>query len=175
MMHGGRPSTLTRRALFGRGQVVSVIRPPWALPETEFAAACDGCNKCIQKCPENILKPTADGLVQVSFDDAGCTFCGECVAICPTAALSPTIEPPLTLNADIQGSCIALQGVMCRLCEDACETRAIHFQPGLNGKSFPLISEDHCNGCGACVSRCPSSAIRMAETHVKAQTMGTTK
>jgi ferredoxin-type protein NapF len=166
---------VTRRALFGRGKAVSAIRPPWALPEEAFTAACDGCGKCIQKCPENILTPTEDGFVQLSFDDAGCSFCGECVAICPTGALSKTIEPPLALEARIQGNCIALHGVVCRLCEDACETSAIRFRPGLNGKSYPIISEENCNGCGACVSRCPSTAIHLAEAHHTGQTMGTIK
>jgi ferredoxin-type protein NapF len=175
MMHGGPPSTVTRRELFGRGQNISVIRPPWALPEADFVTVCDGCNKCIPKCPENIIKPTDDDLVQLSFDEAGCTFCGECVAICPTGALSKAIEPPLALEARVHGSCIALHGVMCRLCEDACETRAIRFRLGLNGKSYPIISEVNCNGCGACVSRCPSTAIHLAEVQVKEQTMGNTK
>jgi ferredoxin-type protein NapF len=162
-MHGGQPATVTRRVLFRRQVSQSAFRPPWAVDEASFQNTCDGCDKCVEKCPEKILKSTADGLVEVHFDDTGCTFCGECVSVCPTGALSKTIAPALLLKANVQGSCIALHGVMCRLCEEACEVVAIRFRPGLNGKSYPLIQDDACNGCGACVSRCPTNSILMAQ------------
>lgn len=59
-------------------------------------------------------------------------------------------------------NCLAQQAVACRICEDACDERAIRFRLQLGGKSTPVIDEDLCTLCGDCVPVCPVSALKMA-------------
>jgi len=45
---------------------------------------CIGCEACVEECPENALKLTADGIVT---NTDLCTLCGMCAAVCPTLAI----------------------------------------------------------------------------------------
>lgn len=47
------------------------------------ADKCIGCSACIEVCPEDACKLTADGVVT---DPERCTVCGKCADICPTKA-----------------------------------------------------------------------------------------
>ncbi|MBD4688740.1 4Fe-4S dicluster domain-containing protein, partial [Xanthomonas citri pv. citri] len=46
-----------------------------------------------------------------------------------------------------------------RSCGDGCESRAIRFRPALGGIATLQLDLTACNGCGACLSVCPTSAI----------------
>ncbi|MEI2736335.1 MAG: 4Fe-4S dicluster domain-containing protein [Rhodoblastus sp.] len=63
--------------------------------------------------------------------------------------------------AVIGEACLANAFVVCRSCGDACPERAIGFRPRLGAPEHPFVTAA-CNGCGACVSSCPVSAIAMA-------------
>ena len=102
-------SVLTRRAfagLAGKGAAVvaiggtmvvldtsrEFIRPPGALPEEDFLAACIRCDRCRKVCPEGFITPVA---ITESLVNAGtprligyCPRCFKCTLICPTGALS---------------------------------------------------------------------------------------
>jgi pyruvate formate lyase activating enzyme len=47
-------------------------------------AKCIGCETCVQNCPKDALKLTADGIVT---DAALCDLCGICADVCPTKAM----------------------------------------------------------------------------------------
>jgi pyruvate formate lyase activating enzyme len=47
-------------------------------------AKCIGCGTCVESCPKQALKLTADGIVT---DTALCDLCGICAAVCPTKAI----------------------------------------------------------------------------------------
>jgi len=49
-----------------------------------FDIRCIAARDCIERCPENALKLTIDG---IQIDRNTCTVCGECVDACPSAAL----------------------------------------------------------------------------------------
>ncbi len=73
------------------------LRPPGALDEHDFLAACIKCGQCVQVCPVEALKPADifDGFgVGVPYIDArnqACDFAcdvGQCILACPTGALA---------------------------------------------------------------------------------------
>jgi ferredoxin-type protein NapF len=66
--------------------------------------------------------------------------------------------------ASFSAVCLAMQGVECRSCQDSCETQAIRFRPRLGGIAQPALEAAACNGCGACVVGCPTSAIAITRS-----------
>lgn len=61
-------------------------------------------------------------------------------------------------RATIACTCLALNGVSCFSCRDACGEGAIAFGPSLGGAQ-PFLRSDACTGCGDCVDICPVGAI----------------
>lgn len=49
------------------------------------------------------------------------------------------------------------QKIPCNPCTKACVKKAIKVEPDIN--STPVVDFDTCNGCGACVLKCPGLAI----------------
>lgn len=139
------------------------IRPPGALDETGFLARCTRCSACIEACPEKIIKKDQAGYPVLDFSMGGCAFCNKCADVCEQDALQVcrTEQPFSTTIATITDECLSLHGVNCRICEDACEPRAIRFKLMEGGLTLPWIETSSCTGCGFCVSICPSRAIRI--------------
>lgn len=63
--------------------------------------------------------------------------------------------------ASIGEGCLALAGVCCQSCGDACAERAIRFRPTLRGAPRPELRTEACTGCGDCVAACPSACIQV--------------
>jgi ferredoxin-type protein NapF len=154
----------SRRAfLRGRAPQEPTLRPPWAIPEPAFLAACTACSDCIDACPETVLV-RGDGQYP-QFDPllGECTFCRACAEACEVHALDLAgIQPAWALTAQIGGTCLARNGVTCFSCRDACGEAAIRFAPALGG-AIPQLDAGRCTGCGACVAVCPVSAISLAK------------
>ncbi|MDH3236430.1 MAG: ferredoxin-type protein NapF [Alphaproteobacteria bacterium] len=143
-------------------------RPPWAIGEVAFVRACtSACEAtCVDACPQNILVPARDGRPEARFDLGECTFCADCAEVCPSGALKlenvdGTKRAPWALRAIVANRCLAIAGVTCRSCGDACGEDAIRFKLGLNGAALPVVDEAACTGCGACVRPCPVDAITL--------------
>lgn len=66
--------------------------------------------------------------------------------------------------AHVSATCLSLQGVACRVCDDACEDRAITFQPQLGGRNEICIDGAACTGCGMCLTACPVGALSLTES-----------
>ena len=146
------------------------LRPPGALSEVAFLAACTRCSDCLTACPVSaILKaPTSGGLAAgTPFIDPkvqACIACPDmpCAAACPTEALSVPDDgwasykmADLELNPE---RCIAFHGSECGACAKVCPVgdKAL----ALDEAGRPVIKAEGCVGCGSCVRACvtnPSS------------------
>ncbi|MCP5162252.1 MAG: ferredoxin-type protein NapF [Hahellaceae bacterium] len=155
---------LGRRALL-RGRFeppVDALLPPWALDAGQFYEQCTRCDECISACPEQILIKGQGGFPVVDFKQGECTFCGDCEKICTSNALDArTRTIPWQQTAQVDERCLALQQTVCRSCGEACEPRAIHYEWLTRGIARPVVNNDLCNGCGACVGICPTQAIQI--------------
>jgi ferredoxin-type protein NapF len=166
----------SRRALFrGRfsqkGKVQPVITMPWMLPLETFTDKCTRCSECIDVCPESVLEKGDGGFPTINFQKGECTFCGDCVDACDMPVFKSKEEKPWDLVAEIvkdasasvslDGACMAYQGVMCQSCKDVCDVRAVKLNYSALGMPVPEVNNELCTGCGACVSVCPTSAIKI--------------
>lgn len=152
------------RAQFLRGDFRGehlALRPPWALSEALFRERCDGCGACARVCPEGILSAPIGRLPRVDFGRGRCTFCAACVDACRPGALQHPTDGrvPWSYQARFGADCLALRGVVCRSCGEACDAEAIRFRYGRGGVACPEIDAESCTGCGGCVGVCPVGAI----------------
>ena len=161
--------SLSRRAFFsGRAAapIALPFRPPWALPENEFLSTCTTCDDCRTSCGEDIIVRGSGGYPEVDFSHGECTFCTDCATACDSGALSVrnnhTLKP-WTLKAQIGAGCLSVEGVMCRVCGDRCDARAIRFQLAVGGVATPILDQSNCTGCGACVAPCPTDSIEIIQ------------
>ncbi|HEY5849241.1 MAG TPA: ferredoxin-type protein NapF [Lysobacter sp.] len=162
------PPDRSRRALLlGRQAARVPLRPPWALTEADFLAACTGCGACIERCPERVLVRGAGGYAVFDPRLGECTFCGDCADACTPRALDrAAADAPWHTVAVAGDSCLTRHGVVCSSCRDACPERAIAF-PLSTSVPTPLIDAARCTGCGACVSVCPVAAIDVRAAHLE--------
>lgn len=80
------------------------------------------------------------------------------LAVKPQPATAPAAQAQV---AQLNGRCISVQGVTCRLCGDACEPAALRFRLLTGGRSLPVIDETRCTGCGECITPCPVAALSL--------------
>jgi MauM/NapG family ferredoxin protein len=149
------------------------FRPPGALPEAGFLAACTRCGYCMEACPVDavVAAPPSAGLAAgtpiIEPTVQPCVACEGmfCASVCPTGAL---VVPAagwererigeLELDAD---RCIAFQGIECGVCARVCPVGPEALD--LDAKGRPVI-RDGCVGCGVCVRACVTSPSSLALT-----------
>ncbi len=160
------------------------LRPPGALAERDFLAACIRCGLCVQACPYPTLDLAAGGSgVPVGTPyfiarRAPCEMCEDlpCVRACPSGALNPALEQVdqarmgQAMIVDKQ-ACIAWQGLRCEVCFNVCPLRgqAIvmrlehNARSGRHARFIPEVKPDACTGCGKCEQACvlDEAAIRV--------------
>jgi MauM/NapG family ferredoxin protein len=147
-----------------------LIRPPGALPETDFQARCVRCGECIKACLTNTLQPvwleaglsglwTPKVTARLAGCEQGCAVCGQ---VCPTGAIRLlSLEEKIFAKigtARIEKSrCIAWeQDKKCLICDEICPYNAIASQfVADHPVTVPVIDENKCNGCGYCEAKCP--------------------
>ncbi len=164
------------------------LRPPGALAEPDFLAACIRCGLCVRDCPYDTLKLAelgidgpATGTPFFTARDIPCEMCEDipCVLACPTGALDhrlTDIDDAAMGTAVLidQEHCLNFLGLRCDVCYRVCPVidKAITLERQHNERSghhamfIPTVHAEHCTGCGKCEKSCvlPESAIRVLPT-----------
>lgn len=144
------------------------LRPPGAIPESDFLAACVRCGACLRVCPTRTLQASGaeGGLIAWGtpvhrMRTAGCEqSCNLCGKVCPTGAIRdlPLVERQHakvgTAVLDRQRCVAWAENRLCLLCDEACPYNAIVFEV-VEGHKRPVVDESRCNGCGMCEAVCP--------------------
>ena len=156
------------------------VVPPGARSLKNMTQHCTGCQLCVSKCPNEVLRPSMDiaNLMQpvMSFEKGYCRpECTRCSDVCPAGAIKPI--------DDIEKSCIqighavvaadfcisALGESECGNCARHCPVGAIEMVPSDPddelSPSVPAVNENACIGCGACEYLCPVRPL--AAIHVE--------
>lgn len=205
LLHGA--ATATSAVLLAGGAVLMArrsvarptraIRPPGALPEAQFLAACVRCGLCVRDCPPQILRlsrwgegraaQVAVGTPYFEARTAACEMCEDipCAKVCPTGALDARLgdiaqarmgTAQLARHAD----CLNARGMRCDECYRACPLmgQAITLEPSSQPRSsgqavlLPTVHADHCTGCGKCEQHCvlaePAIQVLPAAAHGRA-------
>ncbi len=151
------------------------LRPPGALDEAQFTAACVRCGLCVRDCPYAILKLAdwldgpAPGTPFFTARSGPCEMCEDipCVPACPTGALDPSLTEidnarmGLAVLID-QETCLNALGLRCDVCYRVCPAidQAITLELSHNQRTgrhtvfMPTVHSDHCTGCGKCEHAC---------------------
>lgn len=143
------------------------VRPPGALPEIAFLAACTRCGLCSPVCPVQAIRTVlpsgglAAGTPYLEPTNQPCVACAEmpCVRACPTGALTLPAHGwhgyRLGTVEFVPERCVTFTGSPCRVCVDACPMgdRAL----GQDEAGHPVLRHEGCVGCGVCVRECITS------------------
>ncbi len=147
------------------------LRPPGALIEHKFLAACIKCGQCVQVCPvEAIRLGDMDdgygiGVPHINPREQACDFsCDglQCVLACPTGALTHEVDYPAQVDAGVArlarpDRCLAVQGKGFKG-----QARGAQFTGKLRydevDRWTPIPVRDHpydLELCDLCVRQCP--------------------
>ena len=146
------------------------LTPPGALSHWHFARHCTGCQLCVSKCPNDVLRPSTDlmhlMLPEMSFEKGYCRpECTLCSEVCPAGAFH-LIDKEEKSSIQIGHAvvavdfCISAKGESeCGNCARHCPAGAIEMVPSDPdddlSPSVPAVNENACIGCGACEHLCP--------------------
>ncbi|MFV0322288.1 MAG: ferredoxin-type protein NapG [Alphaproteobacteria bacterium] len=163
------------------------LRPPFALAEAEFNAACVRCGQCVQACPYDTLRlasifepDLASGTPYFKARDIPCELCEDmpCVRACPSGALNDNGQDiyqsrmGVALISD-QEKCLNWRGLRCDVCYRVCPVidEAITLEmnhndrTGAHAKLIPTVHSDACTGCGKCEKACVLSEAAIKVFH----------
>jgi len=172
------------------GRWVQRLRPPGALQEQPFLAACIKCGQCVQVCPVEAIR-LADldegfgvGTPYIAAREQACDFsCDglQCVLACPTGALTHEINYPHETRMGIAqvvspATCLAVQGK-----GFSGQARGAEFAGTLRYEAVdrwnPIPVRDHpyeLELCDLCVRQCPIE-IRIAQCEAGTPPSGDTR
>ncbi|MBR6251859.1 MAG: 4Fe-4S binding protein [Bacteroidales bacterium] len=139
-----------------------------------FYQKCTGCQLCITKCPNGVLRPSSEltNLLQpvMSYERGFCRpECTECSQVCPAGAIRPITrveKSSIKIGTAVWNKelCLPLtDGVECGNCSRKCPVGAIRMVPSDKDDeksiAIPIVDSERCIGCGACENLCPVRPI----------------
>jgi MauM/NapG family ferredoxin protein len=144
----------------GEAAAARLLRPPGALPEAEFLAACLRYGQCAQVCPQQAIqigrgdKGLTIGTPYIEPRSSACDLCLDCSKVCTSKALRTVEKEKVKMGTAVinQDRCLAWQGDECKVCYASCPfyNRAIT----LAEHKKPVVNPDVCVGCGICEHVC---------------------
>jgi electron transport complex protein RnfB len=125
-------------------------------------SGCLGLGNCERECPFDAIKMIED-LPVVNAEK--CTSCGICVSACPRSLFSiEKAKIPIYMGCsstdkgkDVRKFC-KVGCIACKACEKVCSKEAIKVINNL-----AVIDFEKCDGCMACVEKCPTKCIIINE------------
>lgn len=150
------------------------LRPPGALPETQFIQTCQRTGDCVTACPARAIKlqaGVAGGVPFIDADSAACVVCTglKCMSACPSGAIVPTSINDIDMGTAVwrEANCLRSQGENCTICVDECPlgSAAIELR---NGEV--AVNPLGCIGCGVCQLKCPTSPKSISVIPIAAKT-----
>ncbi len=153
------------------GNWVRRLRPPGALAEREFLAACIKCGQCVQVCPVKAIKLAdvgdgfGNGVPYITARTQACDFsCDavQCVLACPTGALTHTLDKKEQTRMGLAklvrpDACLARQGKGFKGVTRGPEFAGLHRYIKVD-RWKPVHIADHpydVEICDLCVRECP--------------------
>lgn len=149
------------KALAGSGQL---LRPPGGQDEERLIACCIKCDRCWSICPHFCISlgDYSDGIInartpKLDFHLGYCDFCGKCWEACPTGAIVPfdPYSEKIGVAKIDQAACLSYTRGACDKCLEVCQFDALIEDEN----HHPVVVEDLCNGCGACVDACAANVF----------------
>ena len=142
------------------------LKPAGSKSVKNFSNHCTGCQLCVSKCPEKVLRPSTDLSTfmqpEMAFDKGFCRpDCTLCSEVCPTGAIRPidlALKSATSIGhaVTVPNNCLLQQGEVCTACSRHCPTAAISIlSDASTGHSVVTVNEQRCIGCGACEHYCP--------------------
>lgn len=140
------------------------LRPPGALPESQFIDTCERSGNCIVVCPAQAIfaldqGENSDPLPYLDPDQQPCVVCDSlaCMEACPSGALQKTAREEIEIGVAVvnTGLCLNSEGIECRICIDLCPLGESAIQFEAEAQEVVVI-EEGCIGCGVCQHHCPT-------------------
>jgi len=162
-------------AIQSRALPAQALRPPGALAEDKFLAACVRCGLCVRDCPYDTLHLAgfgdgpAFGTPYFVARNVPCEMCETipCIKACPTGALDHALIDIGKARMGVaaitsRDTCLNLQGLRCDVCYRVCPAidKAITLEISHNARTAkhavfePVIHPEFCTGCGKCEKSC---------------------
>lgn len=148
------------------------IVPPGARSLRNMSRKCTGCQLCVAKCPNGVLRPSTDLATfmqpHMSFERGYCRpECNACSQVCPAGAIEPMdhgtkAATQLGHAVWVFDRCVVnVDEVKCGNCARHCPNGAISMIPSpmLPDLRIPAVNEERCIGCGACEHVCPARPL----------------
>jgi ferredoxin-type protein NapG len=151
------------------------FRPPGALPEMGFLAACTRCGACADVCPPHAIVTVprdgglAAGTPYIDPDVQPCIACATmpCVTACPTAALTRPANGWAGYRVGLiefhPERCVTYRGTACRVCAEACPVGETAL--AIDEAGHPVLRHEGCVGCGVCAQACITTPSSFALTY----------
>ncbi len=161
-------SVATGLFLRGAGRAEAApLRPPGALDEADFLAACIRCFQCASVCPNQCIQfEGPEGGIGRAYApfirprEQACILCMKCTEACPTDALTPIANDIDSISQSVrmgtakvnEDLCYSYANRACGVCYYACPLpdRALKLKAGAR----PVVDANECVGCGSCERAC---------------------